>query len=238
MGWFSERRVQDEGDEFLALEEAGPHRVALARRDDERHRAAERGVALAQQARVELERHEPVHIAVDREKRDPGRGERGETVDGVMAGESGRELLQRQPVGGRGLRESRVAGEVAYRIDAGEGGHLRGMINGPVDQLEAAAAATEQHRSRGVAASPGQFGVQRREPAATGRAAVGLADVDAGDGDAGAREALEHPAFRVAGVGRQCRRVPDPRLRPVRGRRLRGGDEERRAAVDPPNLAR
>ena len=71
-------------DQFLALEKAAPHVVALAGRDDELHGAAERGVPVVHEFRVVFERDEGVDVAVDGKERDSGFREWGELIDGVM----------------------------------------------------------------------------------------------------------------------------------------------------------
>ena len=84
LGHSAERMVEDEVDQFLALEEAGPHIVALASGDDQLHSAAELTVAALHFAGIGFKRDDLVHIAVDGKEGHSGLGQRRETVDRIV----------------------------------------------------------------------------------------------------------------------------------------------------------
>ncbi len=148
-----------------------------------------------------------------------------------MLGEMRQELRGVHAVGRGGLRHARVARDVADRIDAGEARHFLGVLRRPSERHQPAAAPSEQHGLRRVAALPRHLVVEPGEQSASVGTAVGFPDIDARDRDAGVEEPLEHPALLRSGQAGQRRRVPDPWLRTAAFRRRRR-DDERGVPVD------
>ncbi len=225
----------DEIDQFLAVEESRPHRVALTIGDDQLHVAAQGRVALFHQTGVFFERDDGINVTVDRKKRNPSFSELGQAVDGIVLGKLGLQLCRLEFKGSGCSRHSRITRDVADWVNADKPGQFFHILGRPGQSHQTAPTSAKENRLLREPPSANQLGMERREELPTSRTPKRFPNINSRDGDSRVKELPKHPFLSLVGKIRQRWRIPNPGLA---WRRVGCGNKESCVALNQKDFAR